>query len=87
VSGGFRFLRVNIYPGESGARLVALIGHELQHAVEVLSDESATSQEDVAKLFERIGIQRKSSNNFETEDAQRVEDAVYREMRVHRLAR
>src|ERR1700750_2371651 len=52
VSGGIRFLRVNIYPGESGERLLALIAHELQHALEVLSDNNATSPEDVVKLYE-----------------------------------
>jgi hypothetical protein len=81
VNGGFRFLRVNIYPGASGERLVALIAHELQHALEVLSDNNATSQEHVAKLYERIGFKRRAADNFETEAAGRVQDAVYREAR------
>jgi hypothetical protein len=81
VSGGVRFLRVNIYPGESGERLLALIAHELQHALEVLSDNNATSQENVAKLYERIGLKRRAADNFETEAAGRVQDAVYREAR------
>jgi hypothetical protein len=81
VSGGVRFLRVNIYPGESGERLLALIAHELQHALEVLSDNNATSQKNVAKLYERIGLKRRAADNFETEAAGRVQDAVYREAR------
>jgi hypothetical protein len=84
TSAGFRILRVNIAPGESGARLVALIAHELQHAVEVLSEKSATSQEEVTKLFERIGMKRRSAANFETDAAERVQAAVYREARDSR---
>jgi hypothetical protein len=80
VSGGIRFLRVNIYPGASGERLLALIAHELQHALEVLSDDSVTSQEEVEKLYERIGI-RGAAGNFETAAAQGVQGAVYREAR------
>jgi hypothetical protein len=80
VSGGFRFLRVNIYPGVSGERLLALIAHELQHALEVLSDDNVTSQEEVAKLYERIGI-KGAAGNFESAAAQRVQGAVYREAR------
>jgi len=78
--GGFRFLRVNIYPGASGERLLALIAHELQHALEVLSDDNVTSQEDVVKLYERIGT-KGAAGNFESTAAQRVQGAVYREAR------
>jgi predicted Zn-dependent protease len=82
VSGGFRFLRVNIYPGASGERLLALIAHELQHALEVLSDESVTSLAGVQELYQRIGAKRREADNFETEAAQRVQDRVYREARA-----
>jgi hypothetical protein len=85
VSGGLRFLRVNVYPGESGGRLVALIAHELQHALEVLSDQTVTTQQDVEKLYEQIGRKRLASGNFETDAAQRVQDAVLRE--AHERAR
>src|SRR5262245_25920958 len=78
VRGGFRFLRVNIYPGESGAKRLALIAHELQHALEVLSDYTITTSEDVERLFEAIGTKRRSGS-FETQAALRVQESVYRE--------
>jgi hypothetical protein len=78
VSGGFRFLRVNIRPGESGPRLLALIAHELQHALEVLSDCAVTTVEDVERLYKRIGTKQRSGT-FETEAALRMQDTVYRE--------
>ena len=78
TSGGFRFLRVNIRPGESGPRLLALIAHELQHALEVLADETVTTLEDVERLYQRIGSKRRSGS-FETDAALRMQDTVYRE--------
>lgn len=79
---GLRFLRINIYPGESGARLIALIAHELEHAAEVLSEDGVTSQHDVEALLARIG-RRQRSGSFETEAAQRTQTTVFREVRAH----
>jgi hypothetical protein len=84
VAGGYRFLRINMLPSEPEYRRLPLLAHELQHALEVLSDESATSLETVAKLFERIGERRPGVGNFETEAALRVQVTVTREMREHR---
>jgi hypothetical protein len=80
VRGGYRFLRVNVMPGDPAFRQLPLLAHELQHAVEVLSDDSATSQEAVTRLYERIGV-RKGVGNFETEAAQRVQETVVGELR------
>jgi hypothetical protein len=80
--GGYRFLRINILPGEPDHRQPPLLAHELQHALEVLSDESATSLDSVAKLYERIGI-RQGVGNFETEAARRVQATVSREIREY----
>jgi hypothetical protein len=80
VRGGYRFLRVNVMPGDPAFRQLPLLAHELQHAVEVLSDDSATSQETVTRLYERIGVP-KGLGNFETEAAQRVQETVVLELR------
>jgi len=87
LRGGYRFLRVNLLPAEPENRQLPLLAHELQHALEVLSDESAISPEGVAKLYERIGERRPGAGNFETEAARRVQDAVYRELREYRRRR
>ena len=86
ITGGRRFLRANIHPTESGAKLLALIAHELQHALEILSDETIRSLEAVQQLYERIGTKVRSGV-FETAAAQAVEDAVYREARAWSRAR
>jgi hypothetical protein len=87
VNGEFRFLRVNIHPSESGARrLLPLIAHELQHALEVLSDETVTTPEDIERLYARIGINQRAGT-FETDAARRIQRAVYREAREWLRAR
>jgi hypothetical protein len=83
VRGGIRYLRINMLPGEPETRQLPLLAHELQHALEVLSDESATSQEGVARLYERIGVRRPGVGNFETDAALRVQRAVARELRSY----
>ncbi|HZR22910.1 MAG TPA: hypothetical protein VFA59_04925, partial [Vicinamibacterales bacterium] len=35
VAGGVRYLRISISPKLRGCDLVAILGHELQHAVEI----------------------------------------------------
>ena len=67
-------------PGEPEARQLRLLAHELQHALEVLSDETATSQESVARLYQRIGMRRSGVGNFETDAALRVQKEVARQL-------
>jgi hypothetical protein len=83
VRGGIRYLRVNMLSGEPESRQLPLLAHELQHAREVLSDESATSRESVGRLYERIGVRRPGVGNFETDAAQQVQKAVDKELRSY----
>ena len=87
VQGEYRFLRVNVMPGDPAFRQLPLLAQELQHALEMLSDDSATCRASVAKLYERIGVPRKGVGNFETEAALRVQSTVTRELREYTRAR
>ena len=49
--------------------LVALLGHELQHAVEVADDGTVNSEEALRGLYERIGI-RTSRDTYDSRAAQ-----------------
>ena len=80
--GGYRLLRVNVMPNESGPYLIALIAHELQHVIEVLSDESATSREAVTEMYQRISSKRSSARGFETDAALATQTMVLRELRA-----
>jgi hypothetical protein len=56
ISGPHRLLRIRVDLAKTaGCKLVASIGHELQHALEVLSDPSVRSNSGMALFFDRIG--------------------------------
>lgn len=51
-----RFLRVQVSRADAPLWRVALLGHELQHAVEVAEAEDVASSEDLRALYHRIGV-------------------------------
>jgi len=55
IAGGNRFLRILIDQGERGARLLALLAHELQHALEIARAPNIRTADDITALFRRIG--------------------------------
>ena len=79
VAGPSRLLRIFVdLRKATGCRLVATIGHELQHAVEVLHDPSVRSGDAMYFLFARIGPV--SSGPFETTAAKRTTLRIDREV-------
>ena len=64
VTGPSRILQVVIQKTQLGDELVVSLGHELQHAIEVLSEPSVTTSAEMRWLFEKIGI--RSGGVFET---------------------
>ena len=54
------------------------LGHELQHALEVLREPGVTTSAEMRWLFQEIGI--RSGNMFETDEAIRVENEIRREL-------
>ncbi|HET9358228.1 MAG TPA: hypothetical protein VFO58_00670 [Vicinamibacterales bacterium] len=78
VAGPSRILRVLIQKTQLEDELVVSLGHELQHAVEVLSEPSVTTSAEMMWLFETIGI--RSGDSFETSEAVRVSDEIHREL-------
>ena len=67
VSGPSRMLRVVVDPSRDRRRLIAAIGHELQHAVEALSDPHVTDYHSMYSMFDRIGPT--GLERFETKSA------------------
>ena len=72
VSGPFRVLRVRVDRRRRGADcdLMASIGHELKHAIEVLSEPHVTDMPSMYSFLERQG--RNGLERFETQAAIRV---------------
>jgi hypothetical protein len=88
-AGQRRFLFVKVDIGKTNRALMASIGHELQHAVEVLSDHRTTGHSGMYFLYqfnrERGGF---SSTSFETREAIEAGEAVADEIgRYQRSAR
>ena len=53
--GRTRYVRVIISERAVGARELALIAHELQHALEIAADPTVRTADDITRLFRRLG--------------------------------
>ena len=73
-SGGYRFLRILVDARQPAADLLASIGHELRHAIEVLEDPAITSAEAIFLFYSR-GVMF-GGEPFETPEAIRAGNAV-----------
>jgi len=81
-SGPFRLLRILIDPQSANtddAHLAGIIGHELQHALEVLSNPKITS---AAAMFNFYNRTAPASGAFETAAARLVGDRITGEMAI-----
>jgi hypothetical protein len=83
VSGPNRLLRVLIDPRKADWDLQGSIGHELRHAIEVLSNLAVRSNGAMYNFFAR-GEGSHQVGGFETEAAIRAGEAVRAELRAHR---
>jgi hypothetical protein len=57
--GGFRYVIVDLSRDLDPARLVALVGHELRHAVEILDRPDIVDRETFAAVYEESGFKRR----------------------------
>lgn len=75
-----RYLRVTINSQNHFSMLVALLGHELQHAVEVADHSDVNSAGQLRALYQRIGV-RMSRNAYDSRAAQDTGQIVRAELR------
>jgi hypothetical protein len=83
VSGPNRLLRIHVDPRRSGERLMESLGHEFQHAVEVLGS-SARSSAGMYHFFNQQAHAYRIGGRFETRDAMQTGLAVSREVALAR---
>ena len=72
ISGGHRYLIIELACDRSELTQMTTLGHELFHAIEIAEEPSAVSAETVATLYARIGIKtgdRLGRRTYETEAA------------------
>jgi hypothetical protein len=65
-----RYLRIQVRPGLTPEELIALIGHELRHALEVAADPMVRDQNALIKLYEHIGENGLGNHSYDTRAAQ-----------------
>jgi hypothetical protein len=86
VGGAFRYLHVAIDVHGANGRIVPLLAHELQHAVEVAQDPAARDAHTVDQLFNRLAIEFGCGGSAcsETQAAKDVEATVVGELKRSR---
>jgi hypothetical protein len=67
-----RYVRVTLHRLTSPEGLIELLGHELQHAVEIARAPDVRDGETMLALFRRIGLRRGATTRFETAEARAV---------------
>jgi len=85
MAGGRRYLRLSIDRHTAGCQRLAILGHELQHAIEALSEPGVRSTYDFVALFQRIGVG--NEGRYETKAAVRTGVSVERQACGPRSAR
>ena len=78
-AGGFRMLRIVINAALDPARRIEVLGHELQHALEIAQDRQVVDDPSLRDLYLRIGYAM-GSRSFETDAARQVELDVRRDL-------
>jgi hypothetical protein len=81
-AGEFRYLRATISTEQTPAQMIATLGHELQHAVEVIEDTDVHDQRSLQALYQRIGRPSYSglAAAWETDAAQEAGHKIRREV-------
>lgn len=79
-TGDFRYLRVQIRADLSRREAIALIGHELQHALEIADAAEVRDSTGMIGLYERIGHASNGEHAYDTEAAQDTGRIVRREL-------
>lgn len=76
---GVRYVRIQFTQRGNPSETIAVIGHELRHAVEVADATTVVDERGLAALYRRIGID--SGNNlFDTTEARETGRRVLREL-------
>jgi hypothetical protein len=81
AAGGRRYLRVVIDPKYPGCELAGLLGHELQHVLEIVSEPTVVDTTFLVAFYRRIGLDKSGGlvRRFETRQAIEAGTLVMRE--------
>jgi len=69
VAGGQRYLRVQVRPRLDRDQTIAVVAHELHHAIEVADDRAVVDEKSLTDLYRRIGHISNGARGFDTDGA------------------
>jgi hypothetical protein len=75
-----RYVRVTLHRMTSSDNLIELLGHELQHAVEIAQAPEVRDPDTMRALYNRIGFNRRAATHFETALAREIATRVRAEV-------
>jgi hypothetical protein len=75
-----RYLRIQVLATMGRTELIALIGHELRHALEVAQVPDVRDESALVRLYERIGQRSVKGHEYDTNAAQDAGRAVRKEL-------
>jgi hypothetical protein len=75
-----RYVRVTLHRLTSPDNLIELLGHELQHAVEIARAPEVRDTDAMLALYKRIGFHRRTATHFETMAARQIATRVRAEV-------
>jgi len=84
-AGSYRFVRITLNVAKTDDDDVALLGHELHHAVELAEAPAVDDDRDYQRLYQRIGYEscsRAAPRCYETDAAVKAGRAVLNELRI-----
>lgn len=77
---GLRYVRIQIAPSLRGNELTAIIGHELQHALEVAESPEVRDEAGLVALYRAIGRPERGGERYDTIAAQHAGRRVRTEL-------
>jgi len=81
-AGDYRYVRASISKDLTFDQMIATVAHELQHAVEVVEDDTVVDEKSLVALYKRIGRQNSTTSpaHWDTTAAQNTGYRVRREL-------
>jgi hypothetical protein len=78
--GGTRYVRVQVRANLTDRERIALVAHELRHALEVADSPGVQDEHALVTLYRQIGTARGGSHQYDTEAAQQAGRRVRQEL-------
>jgi hypothetical protein len=75
-----RYVRIDVVNGGSANEMVALIGHELQHAVEIAHEPRIRDRQTLSVFYRQMAGNSTTSTEYDSAAARVMEDRVRREL-------